>query len=142
MSTRKYWIAVVSKEHAMRWVHGWFMQVCHGKKWPLSRMKEGDILIVYSPKLTMDGTEKYQKFVAIWSIPDENIYEYEMTPSFIPFRRNVVFHDSQEVSILPLLENLSFIKDPKHWWYPFRFGILEIPEVDFLLISSKMWYYE
>ena len=139
---RKYWIAVVSREHAMRGVEWGFIQVCHGKKWPLSRMKQNDIIMIYSPKLTMEWKEKYQKFVAIGTIRDNEIYEYQMSPSFIPFRRNVVFHNVEEVSIIPLVKDLNFIQDKTHYWYPFRFGLLEITEVDFLLISSKMWYHD
>ena len=140
--SKKYWIAVVSREHAMWGVAWGYMQVCHGKRAPLSRMKSGDMMIIYSPKITMEWSEKYQKFVAIGKIQDENVYEFQMTPSFRPFRRDVWFLPCNEVDIAPILADLTFIKDLTHWWYPFRFGLFEIPEIDFLLISSKMWSYE
>lgn len=45
----KYWIGVVSKEHVMIGVKGNFVQVCHGKGWPLKRMQAEDFFIHYSP---------------------------------------------------------------------------------------------
>jgi len=45
---------------------------------------------------------------------------------------------SKETSILPLIENLQFIQNKQSWGYPFRFGMLEINEHDFDLISSQM----
>ena len=134
----KYWIAVVSKEHTMRGVSGNFMQVCHGKQAPLKRMKQNDWLIVYSPKLTMEGDVKCQAFTAIGQVIDENVYQFKMSENFIPFRRNIKFYDCQEISILPLINSLEFIENKKSWGFPFRFGFFEIKEHDFNLIMSKM----
>ena len=55
---RKYWITVVSKDHLQRGIAGGFMQANHGKEAPLKKMKEGDWVIFYSPKHTMNGDEK------------------------------------------------------------------------------------
>ena len=142
MQKPKYWIAVVSKEHTMRGVSGGFMQVCHGKPAPLKRMKTNDWIIVYSPKLSMDGVEKCQAFTAIGQTIDEDVYQFQMTKDFIPFRRNIRFHDCEETSILPLIENLDFIQNKSRWGYPFRFGFFEINEHDFNIISSKMLVHE
>ncbi len=142
MQTPKYWIAVVSKEHTMRGVSGGFMQVCHGKPAPLKRMKINDWIIVYSPKLTMEGEEKCQAFTAIGQTTDENVYQFQMTKDFTPFRRNIKFYDCEETSILPLIERLEFIQNKNRWGYPFRFGFFEINEHDFNLIASKMLVYE
>ena len=43
-----------------------------------------------------------------------------------------------DVSIRPLVERLSFIRDPKRWGYAFRFGHLEMSREDFELIASQM----
>ena len=56
-SVTKYWVGTVSKEHVLVGVKGGFCQVCHGKKGPLARMKEGDWLIYYSPKESFGGDE-------------------------------------------------------------------------------------
>lgn len=142
MSTPKYWIAVVSKEHTMRGVAGSFMQVCHGKQAPLKRMKQGDYMIIYSPKQTMDGTEKCQAFTAIGQASDGEVYPFQMSKHFIPYRRNITFYDCKETSILPMIDDLEFIPNKKSWGFPFRFGFFEIQENDFNRITSKMLDHE
>jgi hypothetical protein len=57
---------------------------------------------------------------------------------FIPFRRNIQFFPSNDVSILPLINDLTSIKDKTHGGAPFRFGTLQIPEQDFQLIAREM----
>ncbi len=61
-----------------------------------------------------------------------------MGGGFVPFRRNVQFFPTKDVSILPLIGDLTFIKDKAHWGALFRFGTLQIPEQDFKLIAEKM----
>src|SRR4051812_18172527 len=43
------WVGVVSRTHVQRGVLGGFAQVCHGKRSPLDRMRDGDALVYYSP---------------------------------------------------------------------------------------------
>ena len=138
----KYWIAVVSKDHTKRGVSGGFMQVCHGKEGPLKRMQVNDWMLVYSPKQSMEGDEKCQAFTAIGQTADEKVYNFQMTETFIPFRRNIKFYDCKEISILPLIPDLTFIEDKKRWGYPFRYGFFEIQEKDFMLIKSQMLPHE
>ena len=38
----------------------------------------------------------------------------------------------------PLLPQLTFITDPQRWGYVFRFGLLSIPEADFIRIMRAM----
>jgi predicted RNA-binding protein len=138
MKQEKYWIAVVSKDHTQRGVTGGFMQVCHGKKAPLQRMKSDDWVIFYSPKQSMNGEDKCQAFTAIGQASDDAVYQFQMTQDFIPFRRNVKFYPCKEISILPLISELEFIQNKNRWGFPFRFGFFEIQEQDFNLIASKM----
>lgn len=134
----KFWIIVASKDHLQRGLGGGFIQANHGKAAPLKRMQTGDWFIFYSPKLEYDQPEKLQCFTAIGKIADENIYQSDMGGGFVPFRRNVSFLPAQDVSILPLIDELTFIKDKTHWGAPFRFGTVEIPEQDFRLIAGRM----
>ena len=134
----RYWIIVASKDHLQRGVAGGFIQANHGKSAPLKRMHEQDWVIFYSPKFEFEKPEKLQCFTAICKVVDENTYQHDMGGGFIPFRRNVKFLPSRDVSIVPLIAELTFITDKTHWGAPFRFGTLEIPEVDFRLIAEKM----
>ena len=138
MNGEKYWIAVVSKDHTQRGVAGGFMQVCHGKEGPLKRMKPGDWVIVYSPKESMSGDIKCQAFTAVGQVTDENVYPFQMSSDFIPFRRNVKFYECEQIPILPLIDQLEFITNKSKWGFQFRFGFFEIVEHDFNLIITKM----
>ncbi|HEX2995819.1 MAG TPA: EVE domain-containing protein [Anaerolineales bacterium] len=133
-----YWIIIASKDHLQRGIAGGFIQANHGKAAPLKRMHAGDWVIFYSPKLEFEKPEKLQCFTAIGRLSDENIYQHDMGGGFVPFRRNATFYPAQEISILPLIDDLTFIKDKVHWGAPFRFGTLQIPEEDFHLIARRM----
>jgi len=134
----KYWIIVASKDHLQRGLAGGFIQANHGKAVPLKRMRAGDWVIFYSPKLEYERPEKLQCFTAVCRIIDENIYQHDMGGGFVPFRRNVTFLPARDVSILLLINDLTFIRDKTHWGAPFRFGTLQIPEEDFRLIARKL----
>jgi EVE domain len=134
----KYWIIVASKDHLQRGLAGGFIQANHGKAAPLKRMHQGDFVIFYSPKVEFEKPEKLQCFTAIGKLIDGDIYQHDMGSGFVPFRRNVKFLPAQDVSILPLINDLTFIKDKTHWGAPFRFGMLQIPEDDFYFIAEKM----
>jgi predicted RNA-binding protein len=134
----KYWIIVASKDHVQRGLAGGFIQANHGKATPLKRMQAGDWVIFYSPKLEYDKPEKCQCFTAIVRVVEDDVYQQDMGGGFVPFRRKVQFLPSNDVSILPLINDLTFIKDKTHWGAPFRFGTLQIPEEDFQLIAEKM----
>ncbi|MDO5106141.1 EVE domain-containing protein [Capnocytophaga sp.] len=134
----RYWIIVASKDHAQKGVAEGFAQACHGKATPLKRMKKGDFVIYYSSKLTFGKSEPCQKFTAIGKVADNEVYPFQMTETFCPYRRNIKFFKSKEVSIFQLIDLLDFIPNKKSWGYPFRYGFLEINENDFNLIASKM----
>lgn len=136
--TMRYWIGIASREHVLLGVAGGFSQLCHGKAHPLKRMAVGDWLIYYSPKERFEATAPCQKFTAIGKVVGENIYPFEMSPGFVPYRRNINFLEATDAPIAPLLEQLSFIKDKSRWGYVFRFGHLEIPKTDFEIISTSM----
>lgn len=100
--------------------------------------KAGDWIVFYSPKTSYQDGESLQAFTAIGQVKDDELYQVEMAPGFVPWRRNVEFHDSKKTPIKPLIGELSFIKDKTHWGYMFRFGLFKIPETDFGLIKNAM----
>ena len=138
MNMTTYWLAVISKGHAMRGVKGGFIQVNHGKEASLKRIGSNDWVVVYSPKLSLEGAVKCQAFTAIGQATDDPVYQFQMTNTFIPYRKNVHFYDCSETPILPLIDQLDFIQNKKSWGFPFRVGFFDIQEKDFMLIRSKM----
>src|SRR3990167_10864737 len=104
----KYWIAVASKEHVIRGKKEGIAQVCHGKQNPLKQIK------------------------------DKEPYPFKMSDDFVPWRRDVKFLKAKDIEIEPLINDLSFIKNKKHWGFVFRYGLFSIPLDDFKLIASNM----
>ena len=136
---KRYWIGVASRQHVLVGVAGGFAQLCHGKERPLKRMAKGDWIIYYSPHEVLGRKQPCQRFTAISEVIGDEVYQVEMMPGFVPFRRDIRFLPSSEVPIRPLLERLSFIRDKNRWGYVFRFGHLQIPEADFHLIAKTMF---
>lgn len=140
MSTKnkRYWIGIASKEHVKMGVAGGFSQLCHGKAQPLKRMAVGDGLIYYSSKEKFGEDALCQQFTGIGEVVGSEVYQFEMFPGFVPYRRDIHFFKAKDISIRPLIGRLSFIKDKTHWGYAFRYGHLEIPRADFELIAAEM----
>lgn len=137
----KYWIIVVSKDHVEKGIDKNFVQASHGKLVPLKRMAKGDKILYYSSKLKRNDTSKenkYQKFTALATVTDDQIYQFEFSDDFKPFRRNAEYQDFNDISIIPLIENLDFIKNKTKWGFYFMSGFFEISEKDFnTIICSK-----
>jgi hypothetical protein len=134
----RYWVGVVSATHIKLGVQGGFAQHCHGKSAPLKRMRPGDWLVYYSPRLDFAQAEPLQAFTAIGQVEDDRIYEYVMSDSFVPYRRNIRYMPCREVKIALLLEKLSFTQGTRNWGYRFRTGHSEIEREDFLTIAGAM----
>ena len=134
----KYFIGVVSKEHVMMGTKLGIAQIGHGKRSGLARMKKGDFLIYYSPKIALDSKIPLQAFTALGEMVDDEIYQVDESESFKPFRRKVKYEKVKDAPIAPLIESLSFIKNKKSWGYVFRFGLVEIPKEDFDLIQQTL----
>ncbi len=134
----KFWVNTVSRDHVQAGVAGGFTQADHGKNTRLKRLKRGDLLIFYSPKTQFKGGEPLQAFTALGKIVDDEPYQVEMTPDFHPWRRRISFFEAEEAPIRPLLESLAFIPNKQKWGFPFRRGLFEIEEADFLRIAEAM----
>ena len=134
----RFWIGVVSEAHVLQAVEGGFAQLNHGKKASLAKMNAGDWLIYYSPRLSLENRQPYQHFTAAGRVKNGEVYQYDMGNGFAPYRLDVEYATARAVSILPLLDKLTFTKDRKNWGQQFRFGHFEIPENDLVLIANEM----
>ena len=138
MAETKYWIGVASKNHVARGVKDGAAMLNHGKLTPLKKMKAGDFLIYYAPKIELGKDETCQKFVAVGRIKTGEPYQVKMSEDFEPYRVDVEYFACENAEIKPLIEDLHFIKNKKSWGYSFRFGQIEISAHDFKLISEAM----
>ena len=114
------------------------MQVNHGKKAPLQRIRAGDGATYYSPAETIRGKDKLQSFTTIGRVRDEDLYQGEMGGDFTPWRRNVDYVEANETPIAPLLEVLDFTRGNRNWGNQMLFGLFEISEHDFRAIAEAM----
>ncbi len=138
MAETKYWIGVASKNHVTRGVKDGAAMLNHGKLTPLKKMKAGDFLIYYAPKIELGKDETCQKFVAVGRIKTGEPYQVKMSADFEPYRVDVEYFKSVDAEIKPLIEDLDFIKNKQSWGYAFRFGQIEISEKDFETIAKAM----
>ena len=135
---RQFWIGVVSREHVRLGVKGGFIQLGHGKKAPVQRLRAGDALVMYSPRTAYPDGAPLQAFTAIGVVSTGKVYQVQMTEDFKPYRVDVSFLKAKEAPIKPLIDALSFIKSKTHWGAAFRFGQIKIPAEDFKLIAKAM----
>ena len=134
----QFWIGVVSRQHAHLGVEGGFIQLNHGKKAPLQRLRAGDGVVMYSPRTSYPDGEVLQSFTAIGVVCRGEVYRVKMAKDFEPYRVDVKFFKAKEALIKPLIEALSFIKNKTRWGADFRFGYIRVPTEDFMLIAKAM----
>lgn len=134
----RFWVGVVSRAHVQIGVRGGFIQLNHGKRSAVRRLKADDRLVMYSPRTSYPDGSPLQAFTAIGTVSTGLEYQVEMSPGFSPYRVDVAFEPCREAPIRPLIDSLSFIKNKQHWGAAFRFGYLGIGEEDFRLIESAM----
>lgn len=132
------WIGVASADHVAHGRAGGFMQVCHGKSGPLSRIRPGDDIIYYSPSTEMGGGSKVQSFTAAGRVADGNAYRFDMGNGVVPARRDVEWFETKMAPIQPLLEQLEFTHGKSNWGYVFRFGVVKISDADRDVILGAM----
>ncbi len=136
MSTR-YWLGVVSYEHVKNGVAQEFAQVCHGKKAPLEKLKAGDWLIYYSPKIAMDKPAPCKSFTAIGRVKTGLVYQVTMFQNFHPFRIDITYATSTVVPIVDVIDQLELTAKPS-WGMLLRRGLLELSAHDFKIIAKHM----
>ena len=142
----RYFLIVASRDHVRSAIDGGFCQANHGKKAPLAQMKKGDGVLFYSAKETYmpkssglkNKDDVYQRFTAVGTVKDDDVYQVKVTDGFQPYRRNMDFREGKDVSIRPLIEKLDFIRDKTHWGASLRFGFLKIAEGDFEIVEREM----
>lgn len=133
-----YWINTVSLDHVLLGMEGGFTQANHGRATNLKRLTKGDLIVFYSGRTSLNQGVPLQKFTAMARVIDEEPYQVTMGPDFHPWRRRVEPLSSIEVSIHPLIDQLTFIGDKQRWGFPFRRGLFPIPMQDFALIAQTM----
>ena len=111
--------------------------MCHGKAAPLRKMSAGDYFIYYSPVDKFRSKEKLQSFTAIGKVIDGDVYQFEISQDFKPYRCDVKFYQNfKDVHISKVKSQLSITQG--NYGMLFRRGHLEMPESDFIIIANSM----
>lgn len=138
MSDPHHWIGVVHRKQAAAARAAGLCAFSHGKEAPVKKLTAGDGLIFYAPKTDFDG-EAVNAFVELAEVTGTT-HRQQVFPGtdFTAWVRDASYSDTNEVPIRPMLEDLSFITNPRYWGMAFRRGLFEIPKVDFDLIQKAM----
>lgn len=134
----KKWIGVVSKSHVSKGINGGFACVCHGKKGPISRLKQGDWLIYYSPTNTYPNGKKCQEFTGIGRVISGQVHEIDLGMEFTPHGIDMEYLLSiTPVSVHELKKELSFTQS-RSWGMLLRSGLFQISDEDFNIIKNAL----
>ena len=140
MDTRHYFVVVASRESVMAAAAGGHIELSHGRAAPLARLREGDVVVYYSPRDAAAGGPALQLFTAVAEVGAGPTFEGEPRHGSAerPLRRRGHYWPCEPAPIRPLLEALDFIRDKKHWGVPLRNGFVQISAADFRQIAKAM----
>lgn len=143
----KNWVAVASADHVEVGRCQGFMQLCHGKASPLERVQPGDRIVYYSPNRryspshALRDKDRLQSFTALGTVRDGSPYradvELQGGEGFLPWRRDVDWHEAAEMPIEFLKGALGFTQEA-NWGYRLRQGLVEISDRDMTIIAEAM----
>ncbi len=137
-TSTRYWVNTVSLDHVRLGTAGGFTQAGHGSRSHLERLRPGDGLVFYSPRTALDEGEPLQQFTALGVVTGDRPYQVEMTPDVHPWRTAVRFLPARPAAARPLVGRLSFVPDPERWGLPFRRGLFEVSQPDFVTLAEAM----
>lgn len=132
------WIGVAAGRHVEIAVRDGFAMFAHGKHAAARRLASGDWVAYYSPRDGMDEGAELRAFTAIGRVLPGEPVERVMTPLQTGWSRAMKWLDATPADIYPLLDQLSFVTNRRHWGMYFRKSLFSVPEADFRLIASAM----
>ncbi len=103
-----------------------FLAFSHGKEAAVRNLNVGDKVVFYAPKTDFDGAP-VQAFIGHATVTGAAPRQTDYMPGHPAWVRDAAFDDVAEVPVRPMLEELSFVKNPKHWGMAFRQGKFSIP---------------
>lgn len=147
---RSFFLLTASRDHLTRGVELGFIQQRHAKR--IEKIKQGDCVVLYAGKETLGDKKPCQKILG-WALAVDDEYETldpkamaqsigaeasSCSPTDLFYRKKMEMHAFAEpLDIRPLLQGLSFVKNPSSWGFYFMSGFREIPKGDFELIRNS-----
>ena len=134
----RYYLGIAERNYARLCVEAGVVVL--GIKGPagVRKLSVGDGVIYYSPKTEPDG-ETLQCFTAIGEVTGEAPWEREFEGGTTLWVRDIAWRtEAREVPIRPLLETLSWVKNPRNWGFYMRGSSREIAGEDYAAIAGAM----
>ncbi|MFF8430149.1 EVE domain-containing protein [Streptomyces sp. NPDC016566] len=142
-SPGRAWLGVVSAEHARHASrHGW-IQLNHGDRRNLARMRRGDGFVFYSPTERMGDRARLRAFTALGVIADDEphladeVMNMGARGTVRPWRRTVDFEDVHAADLRTVAADLLLTRQP-NWGYGLRLGLVPLAVEDFELLRVAM----
>lgn len=135
------WVGVASAEHAAYGASRGWIQLNHGKRDNLARLKRGDGFVYYSPTQRFGDTTPFRAVTQLGTVVDDEPYlanepmDMGAMGTFRPWRRNVDFLEVNPVAINSLSLHLTQNRD---WGHYLRYGLVPLSVDDFLVLHRAM----
>jgi hypothetical protein len=137
--TQKFYIGVVARDHALIAAKAGYCSFSHGKQATVDKLNIGDQFVFYAPKSGVMEGETVQAFVALGTVTGEQSVERMWADTkFSAWTKEAAFVPINEVPVKPMLDDLSFVSNPRYWGMAFRRSFFEITPEDFSKIHKAM----
>ena len=137
---QRAWLGVISADHTRRAVDGGFIQLNHGKRYGVARLRQGDGFAIYSPTERYGEKSPLRAFTALGVVADEAPYQAEPMSmgargTVEPWRRRIEF---LPVHRAPVREVDLKLTQAPNWGYQLRRGLVPLDPEDFEALRAFM----
>ncbi|MET9314594.1 EVE domain-containing protein [Kribbella sp. NPDC003505] len=134
------WLGVVSADHTRRAVDGGFIQLNHGKRYGVARLRKGDGFAIYSPTERYGEKTPLRAFTALGVVADDAPYQAEPMSmgargTIEPWRRRIEFLPVRRAALRDL--DLELTRQA-NWGYQLRRGLVPLDPDDFAVLREVM----
>ncbi|MEV0792691.1 EVE domain-containing protein [Kribbella sp. NPDC050459] len=134
------WLGVVSADHTRRAVDGGFIQLNHGKRYGVARLRKGDGFAIYSPTERYGEKTPLRAFTALGVVADDAPYQAEPMSmgargTIEPWRRRIEFLPVRRAALHDL--DLKLTRQA-NWGYQLRRGLVPLDPDDFAVLREAM----
>lgn len=129
-------LGVVAADHVARGTSLGIVQIGHGKKSGLTRMRPDDMLAYYSLRDTLGGT-LLQKFTVVGIVADGEVSQAD-EGEFRPWRRRVDYDGSVRPLPLDSMRDQLDLTSGPNWGHQLRRGLVPLSDRDADLLAAAM----
>jgi len=134
------WLGVVSADHTQWAVDGGFIQLNHGKRYGVARLRKGDGFVIYSPTERYGEKTPLRAFTALGVVADDAPYQAEPMSmgargTIEPWRRRIEFLPVRRAALRDL--DLKLTRQA-NWGYQLRRGLVPLDPDDFAVLREAM----